>query len=496
MLKFNTDFFKDEEREGFLVKSMVKRAWASQLEIIRVIDEICKKYAIQYFVFWGSLLGAVRHKGFVPWDDDFDIIMKRPDYFRFITVAKFELPRGYHVLNLYTDSEWDDLISRVVNGEGIDFSQEFLDKNYGCPYTCGVDIFPYDYMLEDPQKQKELDIMMRHAIDTIEAQMAVDEQISIRHYADKKLEKTIAENLEYYERKYKFKFKKSNNLSNQLFCLFDQLAQSYGSKDAKYMTCYAERRKRYKDNSGDFIIPSFCLDEAIDMPFENIMVKVPKYYELCLTRCYGRNYMTPIKSTAAHEYPFFLKQERIARDAGKYDDVMNAVKLYEIRESELETVGDFIYIIESEDIEYKEAVNQEIAELRNLIAEWKGPDKKVIIYCTSIMDVYENEEKALDKIQNTISFLESKTDYVCTILLIAPYVDEILARKGWKYADRYNSILNDVMQSDWCLAIFPEQLDGIIDLCDAYYGSGNEYIKSFQELKKPVMVQDINIMNV
>ena len=51
-----------------------------QLEIMDYIDKICKKYDIKYYIFWGSLLGAIRHKGFIPWDDDIDIWMPRPDY--------------------------------------------------------------------------------------------------------------------------------------------------------------------------------------------------------------------------------------------------------------------------------------------------------------------------------------------------------------------------------------------------------------------------------
>ena len=95
MLKFSKDFFKDEEREGFLVKSDMKRAWAMQMEILKNIEEVCDRHGINYFSFWGTMLGAVRHKGFVPWDDDMDIMMKREDYEKFVEVAPKELPEGF-----------------------------------------------------------------------------------------------------------------------------------------------------------------------------------------------------------------------------------------------------------------------------------------------------------------------------------------------------------------------------------------------------------------
>ena len=66
---------------------MMKRAWAAQLEVLQRIDEVCGKYNIEYFANWGTLLGAIRHKGYIPWDDDLDIGMKRMDYERFLKIA-------------------------------------------------------------------------------------------------------------------------------------------------------------------------------------------------------------------------------------------------------------------------------------------------------------------------------------------------------------------------------------------------------------------------
>lgn len=61
----------------------MKHAWAAQLEVLNDIDKACTENGIQYFAEWGTLLGAVRHHGFIPWDDDMDICMKRADYEKF-----------------------------------------------------------------------------------------------------------------------------------------------------------------------------------------------------------------------------------------------------------------------------------------------------------------------------------------------------------------------------------------------------------------------------
>ena len=114
-MQFPDKYFENEIREGFFVPSMVKRAWAAELEVLSEIDKICQKYNIQYFAEWGTLLGAVRHNGFIPWDDDLDIGMKRADYERFLAAAEKELPTGYKINNCRTRDDFWLFLARVMN---------------------------------------------------------------------------------------------------------------------------------------------------------------------------------------------------------------------------------------------------------------------------------------------------------------------------------------------------------------------------------------------
>ena len=83
------------------------------LSILKEIDQICKRNNIKYFAVGGTLLGAVRHHGFIPWDDDIDIGMLRSDYNKFILIAKKELPNNYFVLNFDENNHFPASFTKV-----------------------------------------------------------------------------------------------------------------------------------------------------------------------------------------------------------------------------------------------------------------------------------------------------------------------------------------------------------------------------------------------
>ena len=93
---FVENLYRDEIRSGFVVKSDAKKVWSRYLEIWSALDKLCRKHGITYWAGDGTLLGAIRHGGFIPWREEFSLWMFRPDYKRFLSVLD-ELPEPFAV---------------------------------------------------------------------------------------------------------------------------------------------------------------------------------------------------------------------------------------------------------------------------------------------------------------------------------------------------------------------------------------------------------------
>lgn len=123
------------------------------LEIFKEIDKLCKKNDIKYYAIGGTCLGAVRHKGFIPWDDDLDIAIPRNDYERFLNIAEKELPENLKVIRPGEMENYECMFSKVH-----DINTTFIQKNivnYPKRYTgIYIDIMPLDG-LPDNKKERE-----------------------------------------------------------------------------------------------------------------------------------------------------------------------------------------------------------------------------------------------------------------------------------------------------------------------------------------------------
>ena len=113
-----------------------------ELHILCAIHDICRRHGIDYWLDGGTLLGAVRHKGFIPWDDDIDIAMRKEDFPKFAEYAAKELPEGLFLQTPQTDASCRLPLIKVrdTNSFIVEYGDDFTR-----PYQKGlfVDIFPF-----------------------------------------------------------------------------------------------------------------------------------------------------------------------------------------------------------------------------------------------------------------------------------------------------------------------------------------------------------------
>lgn len=127
----------------------LKKLQAVELGILEVIDAFCKKYDIKYFIDGGTALGAMRHNGFIPWDDDIDIGMLREDYDRFCELAADGLPEGFSLHTARNTEGYPALFAKVYKDGTVFENQEARESN--TVMGIFVDVFPYDRLYEDPK---------------------------------------------------------------------------------------------------------------------------------------------------------------------------------------------------------------------------------------------------------------------------------------------------------------------------------------------------------
>lgn len=98
------EFLEEEERSGYLVTHKQKEVWAVELDLLQEFMDACKKCGVKCYADAGTLLGAVRHKGFIPWDDDIDLVMLRDDYEKLLQMSEELFQEPYFFQTIYTDS--------------------------------------------------------------------------------------------------------------------------------------------------------------------------------------------------------------------------------------------------------------------------------------------------------------------------------------------------------------------------------------------------------
>ena len=261
-------FFLEEVRSGYLVPEKVKKIWAVELDLLNELLRVCKKHNIGVQVSYGTLLGAVRHKGFIPWDDDLDVWLSREEYKKLLRVAPNEFNHPYFFQTAMSDKKFYLPYARLRNSltTGIVSGQASVDYNNGLY----IDVYVLDGFVASKLLYYFQLILRRIVIKSIVVyrQTSKDVRGIVR--------KTIRFLLRPVARMFRYE---------TLLRINDCLTAMYNNIATRYSVVYEMTGKPYKD-----WIAKEDLKDSIELKFENLTVPAPRNYDAVLKREYG-NYM-------------------------------------------------------------------------------------------------------------------------------------------------------------------------------------------------------------
>lgn len=262
----------------------------AMLKLLNEVDRICHKHEINYMLFAGTLLGAVRHQGFIPWDDDLDIIMLRSEYEKFLEVAKEEIDQNIFYLQSEYSEHWPMFFSklRLQNTAAI---EKYHPKDKLIHQGIYIDIFPCDNLSDIPIVRK------------------------VQFFASKVV---IAKGL--YSRGYE-----TDNRTKKIFLqlcrllprkLFHAITRLKCRGNTKMVHCFLGCASLYEKST----FPRMWFTESMNMKFEENQYPVSAYYDDLLTQLY-EDYMTlpeeaqrickvhAVIVDVKHSYQIYLKEQ-------------------------------------------------------------------------------------------------------------------------------------------------------------------------------------------
>jgi lipopolysaccharide cholinephosphotransferase len=252
-----------------------------QLQILTEFDRICKKNDINYQLFAGTLLGAVRHKGFIPWDDDVDVCMLRSEYDRFLEIAQQELDNEFFLQTTDTDPEYYHQFARIRKN-GTFFHQHKYER-FDIHKGIFIDVFPLD-AISDNVLARCIQLSLIRSVRYVYIQSSI---LQKRPPLD--TEQNIC--LRFIKGLYRMLFKLPGFLP--LRKLLDSLYCCNNTKNRRYVTHLTNgvQNKRWKK----YRIPRDDLSESIVFEFEGHRFPGPRDADACLTQLYGNYHELPPK---------------------------------------------------------------------------------------------------------------------------------------------------------------------------------------------------------
>ncbi len=477
MLEFQEGFFEQEVREGFYLDTTMKTVWAAELELLQKVAEVCDKYGLTWYAAYGTLLGAIRHEGFVPWDDDMDICLKRNDYNKLMKVLPKELPEGFLVKSCLTEVGYDQFHSCVCTGNCVSIAPEWLEQFHGCPFSVVIDIFPLDYLPrnEGDRVIQEKLLALAGRVAQLAKKMSREEYDKEDTETVQEVKEEIEEGIAYLKKDYKLPINSSlledekwYELSSEMWKWGNVLAMMYSEEESDHLVEYVDyARWSHK------VFPKEWFDEVYGAEFENFMLPVPAEYDKVLHTIYG-DYWKCIPKIGQHDYPYYKGELQELREY-----VRNA-------EKKAEKAGILSYDSNTKD---PMALPE---EWLNLISNEDGTCKKIVLSANDPFVFVEQGEKALGRLEEILSYFEKIKDTVALWWRPHPVMKKMLDQADSGLGDRYRHILEHYKAAGWGICDETDNIDRAVETCDVYYGDMNAILQPFQNAGKTILLKEID----
>ena len=281
-------FLDEEVRWEYTISAKMKKVWAVELDLLAELLRVCEKYDIRIFADAGTILGAVRHQGYIPWDDDIDLMLMRDQYDRLCEVAAKEFQDPYFFQTEYTDPGSLRGHAQLRNSHTTGILKAEEKRHYGFNQGIFVDIFPLDTVPDEEDKLDELREQTAYYL----KKARQNARKTTRYYPANSVLKRPVKKLAYLL------------LSGWLGNLtgFNGWYGKYEAACTKYNTSPADKVTKLSlpdENKERLVWQREWFDYPVYLPFEFLTVPVPAGYMEFLNVYFG-DWKTPARVSSVH----------------------------------------------------------------------------------------------------------------------------------------------------------------------------------------------------
>jgi len=277
-----------------VTKELQPRWNAVIIDVLSAFIRICEAQGLRYFCAGGTAIGAVRHQGMIPWDDDIDVFMPRPDYDRFLRLAAHSMPEGYELLSPYATKDYPMYFAKMCNARTTLLENERIP----CVFGLYIDIFPLDGACDDVEtcyREKRRFKRLMNKLEAVSTHNSFGEYVGLltkRREWGRFAVKTVA-------------FCCRSWLRQWLLKQMDSIAYGHDYALSSRVVTYSGAYQRQE------IYPKVWLETPQMFAFEGLMVNLPHDYDAYLRHFFG-DYMTlpPVEQRASHHQKVFFDLDK------------------------------------------------------------------------------------------------------------------------------------------------------------------------------------------